>query len=139
MQGLGVSCSELVLQVWSPAGSQAVGRVAYLYLALGLCNWAVEPLIMVRTHPRFQVWAPMLLIKVCAHPGFQLWAPTPLIGVHAPPPRVSGVAAQSADLGARQPGFRCVLGLLIWLHSPGPEGVGVQEATAASENSLNSR
>ena len=32
------------------------------------------------------------------------------------PPRVSGVGAQSADLGARQPVLRCVLGLLI-LHS----------------------
>ena len=33
-------------------------------------------------------------------------------GAH--PPEVSGVGAQSANLGAHQPGFRCVLRLLIW-------------------------
>ena len=29
------------------------------------------------------------------------------------PPRVSVVGAQSSDFGASQPGFRCVLGLII--------------------------
>ena len=57
----------------------------------------------------------------------------------ARPPRVSVVGAQPADLGAHQPGFRCVLGLLI-LRSPRPgtEVGGVLEATAAVESSVNS-
>ena len=74
----------LVLQVWLPAGSQAIDQVA---------------------HP----------------PGF------------------SGVGAQAADLGAHQPGLQVCWGFLSSVHSPGPEGVGVQEATTAVENSLNSR
>ena len=76
----------------------------------------------------------------------------------AHPPEVSGVGAQADDRVAH-PG---ALGLwaqaarpMIWVHtnwasgvcwgclssvhSPGAEGVGAQEATAAVENSLNSR
>ena len=50
-------------------------------------------------------------------------------------PGVSVVGAQSADLGARQLG---VLGCLSRIYSPGAEGLGAQEATAAAESSLTS-
>ena len=70
-----MSCSELVLQVWLPVGSQAIGGVAQGSLALGLCVPAAKLLISVHTHRRFQVWEPRHLIKVHAHPGFQVWAP----------------------------------------------------------------
>ena len=42
-------------------------------------------------------------VRRCGHVADQI----------AHPPEVSGVGAQDADLGAHQPGFRCVLGLLI--------------------------
>ena len=45
----------------------------------------------------------------------------------------------ATDLDVHQPGFSCVLGLLPGVHIPEAEGVGAQEATAAVENSLNSR
>ena len=61
------------------------------------------------------------LIRVHAHPGFQWWAPSPLIWVHAN--RASGVC----------------WGYLSQVHSPGAEGLGVQEVTAAVESSLTSR
>ena len=61
-----------------------------------------------------------LLIRVCAHPEFQLWAPSPLI-------RVCANWASGTCWGCLSP-----------VHSPGAEGVGVQEATAAAESSLNS-
>ena len=89
--------------------------------------WACAPgqpaagsLIRVLSHPGFQVWAPSLLIVVCTHPGFQVWAPSLLIWVHTN--RASGVC------------WGCFSGV----HSPGAEGVGLQEATAAAQNSLNS-
>ena len=66
MQGLGGRCSELVLHVWSPVGSQVVDRVAHQSLAFGLCAQAAK-----------------LLISVCAHLGFQVCAPSPLIWVRA--------------------------------------------------------
>ena len=52
------------------------------------------------------------------------------------PPGVSGMSAQSADLGACQPGFRFCWGCLSLIHSPGAEGGGAPEARAAVENSL---
>ena len=79
-----------------------------------------QPLIRVRTHTRFQVWVPRPLIEVYAHLGFQLWVPSLLIWVRAN--RASG---------------EC-WGCLSGVHSPGSEGVGVQEATAALESCLNS-
>ena len=107
-----------------------------------------QPLIKVRTCPRFQVWTPSwgfrcgpqatdwgmrplghfasvaqaagLFIRAHAHPEFQLWAPSPLI-------RVCANWASGACWGCLSP-----------VHSPGAEGVGVQEATAAAESSLNS-
>ena len=60
------------------------------------------------------------LIRVCAHPGFQVWAPSPLILVHSN--QASGVCWDCSSV----------------VHNPGAEGVGVQEARAAAENSLNS-
>ena len=60
------------------------------------------------------------LMRVRAHQGFQLWAPSLLIWVCA-----SGASHES-------------WGCLSRVHSPGAEGVGVQEATAAAESSLNS-
>ena len=130
-QGLGGSCSELVLQVWLPAGSQAVDRVAHGSPALGMCTPAAGAMFRVGAHPGFHLWAPRPMIGVRAHLGLQLWSQTTDWSTHPPvhvgpvgpgsratdqglrPPRVSGVGAQSADPGALQPGFRCVLGLLI--------------------------
>ena len=66
-------------------------------------------------------WAAGLLIRVGTHPGFQVWAPRLLIGVCTN--RASGVC----------------WGYLSGVHSPGAEGVGVEEAMAAVKNSLNSR
>ena len=62
--------------VWSPAGSQAVDRgvcgqsplwawVGWRSPALGLCAGVRQPLIRLRTHPRFQVWAPAGILGVC--------------------------------------------------------------------------
>ena len=65
-------------------------------------------------------WAAGSLIRVHAHLGFQVWAPRLLICVHTN--RASGVW----------------WGCLSSFHSPGAEGVGVQEAMAAVESSLNS-
>ena len=72
-------------------------------------------MLLVRTYPRFQVWPPRPLIGVCTHLGFQVWAPKSLIEVFTN--RASGVC----------------WGCLSHVHSPGAEGVGVQEATAAAE------
>ena len=58
--------------LWSPAGSQAVDPVVWPISALGL-GWLLiphfgsvhggsQPLIPLRTHPRFQLWAPSPLI-----------------------------------------------------------------------------
>ena len=55
------------------------------------------------------------------------------------PSVVSVVGAQSTHMGVRQPGFRCVVGLLILFHSPGAEAGGVSEAVAVEESSLTSR
>ena len=63
-------------------------------------------------------WAAGLLIRVRAYSGFQVWAPSPLIWV--PANCASGV----------------FWGCLSGVHSPGAEGVEVQEATAATESSL---
>ena len=89
--------------------------------ALGLCTQVAKPLFWVYTDP--QVWACALgaaglLIRVCSHPGFQVWAPSPLIWLHAN--WASGVC----------------WGCLSHIHSPGTEGIGVQESTAAGESSL---
>ena len=54
------------------------------------------------------------------------------------PSVVSVVGAQSTHMGVRQPGFRCVVGLLILFHSPGAEAGGVSEAVAVDESSLTS-
>ena len=84
-------------------GSLAADLCAHWSPALSLCTPAAGPLIRVR-----------------AHPGFQVWAPSPLIWVHTN--RASGMC----------------WGCLSCVHSPGAEGVGVQEASAAVESSLNS-
>ena len=60
------------------------------------------------------------LIRVLTHPGFQVWAPRSLIWV------------------STNRGSVVCWGCLSGVHSLGPEGVGMQEATAAEENSLNS-
>ena len=63
-------------------------------------------------------------IRVCTHPralGLCTQAASPLIWVHTN--QASGVC----------------WGCLSGIHSPGAEGVGVQEAKAAAESSLNSR
>ena len=44
-------------------------RVVHRFQALGLFARAAGPLIRVRTHLRFQVWAPRPLIDVRTHPG----------------------------------------------------------------------
>ena len=84
-------------------GSQAGDRLAHLSQSLGLCFQATGPLIRVRTHFRFEVWAPSLLIWVLTN-------------------QASGVC------------WCC----LSRVHSPGAEGGGAKEATAAAESSLNS-
>ena len=87
-QGLGGSCSELVLQGWLPAGSQAVDRVAHGSRALGLCTPAAGAMIRMCAHPGFHLWAPRPLIGVRTHPGaLGLWAQAawPLICVHTGP------------------------------------------------------
>ena len=109
-----------MLQVWSPACSQAVDLVEHRSPALGLCTGAVEKLIRVCAHPHFQLSAPRPLIEVHTHPGFQLWAPSPLIWVCTN--WASGVC------------WSC----LSHIHSPVAEGVGTQEAMAAMESPLNS-
>ena len=90
--------------VWLPVGSQTVDGVVWPILALGL-DWlpiprfgsvhgGIQTLIRLRTHLRFQVWAPSRgfrcarhpgafifvqaagpLIREGANPGFQVWAP----------------------------------------------------------------
>ena len=53
-------------------------------------------------------------------------------------PGISVVGPQSANLCEHQQGFRCLLGLLFGIHSPGAEGGGVPEAADAAESSLTS-
>ena len=48
----------LVFQAWSPTGSQAIDRVAQPIPIFGPMDQGSQPLIHVRTHPRFQVWVP---------------------------------------------------------------------------------
>ena len=76
--------------------------------------WASRPLFGVRTHPDalgLCARAARELIRVHTHPRLQLSAPRPLIGVRTI--WASGVGTQAADGGAYQPGFQCVLWLLI--------------------------
>ena len=121
--------------MWSPAGSPAVDQVGHRSPALGLCTRAAVLLIRVHTHLRFQVWAPRPLIVYAPIGGFWACPPRqpglcsgctliPSFGPMCPgsriadqdacPLRVSVVGTQAADLGGRQLGFRCVLGLFIW-------------------------
>ena len=58
------------LQVCLPEGSQAVDGVVHSSQSLGLCAWAAEPLIRVRTHLSCQVGAPRPLIGVHTHQRF---------------------------------------------------------------------
>ena len=97
-----------------PGGSGVVARrqdiVQVVHRSPGS---AAGPLIRVRTHPGFQLWAPRILIGVHTHPGTLGLCVQAAADQGARPPRVSGVGAQAADLSTRQPGFRCMLGLLI--------------------------
>ena len=52
------------------------------------------------------------------------------------PPRVSGVGAWTADLGAHNQASGESWGCLSVVHSPGAEGGGAPEAKAAEETSL---
>ena len=70
-----------------------------------------------RTHPRFQAWAP--------HGGFRCGRPTGF----------SGVGPQSANLGALNPASGERLGCFSRFHSPGAEGGGVPVVVAAVESS----
>ena len=56
----------------------------------------------------------------------------------ARPPWVSGVRAQSADLGAGNWTLGESWGCLSPVHSPGAEGSGAPEVEAAAESSLTS-
>ena len=71
--------------------------------------------------PRFQMWAPCLGLR-CGRPA-----------------GVSVVGPQSTDLGARNRASGEHQGCLSRVHSPGAEGGGAPEATAAAESSLTSR
>ena len=116
--------------------------------------------LVVGAHLVFQMCAPMLLIEVLTHPGtLGLYAQTarPLIWVHTDPGFGSvRWGSGASDQGVRPPGVSVVgaqsmiwvranrdsgvcWGCLSGVHSPGAEGVGEQEATAAAESSLNSR
>ena len=107
-----------------------------------------QPLIRGHTQPRFQVWVPTWGFR-CG-PQTTDWGAHPLghFGSVRPgsqaadqgarPPGVSGVGAQSADLGARNRASGVCWGCLSRVHSPGAERVGGQEATAAAESSLTS-
>ena len=81
-----------------------------------------------------------LLICLYTHSGFQVWAPRQLIMVHTYPVGL-GLCAQAAGSLIR---VRINLasgvcwGYLSSVHNLGAEEVGVQEAIAAAENSLNS-
>ena len=89
----------------------------------------------------FQVSEPRTLMEVRAHPGalcLCAQAAKPLIRVHAHQ-EFSVVGAQSANLGAHQPGSGRFCGCLSRVHSPGAEGGGAPEATDAAESSLNRR
>ena len=110
----------LVTQAWSPVGSQAVyWGVHPLRLQLGV----PRPPIVVFTYLGaldLCAEAAGALIRVRTNLGFQAWAPRPLIGVRTN--QASGVC----------------WGCLCGVNSPGAEGVGAQETTAAGKNSLNS-
>ena len=85
--------------------------------------WAPRSLIGVRTHlGALGLCAETAgrLIRVHAYLGFQVCVPRPLIWM--PANGASGVC----------------WGCLSGVHSPGAEGIGAQEATAAAESSLNS-
>ena len=56
----------------------------------------------------------------------------------ARPPGVSGVGAQSVDLGSANRASGVCWGCLSHVHTPGSEWVGAQEAMAAAESSLTS-
>ena len=80
-------------------------------------DWGMHPLgRFVTVHPDSQA-----ADQVAAQPGFQVWAPSPVIWVHA---NWASVVCW---------------GCLSCVHSPGAEGIGAQEATAAAESSLTSR
>ena len=96
--------------VWLPTGSQALDQVLWWILALGLgwllipcfgsVSWGSQPLIRLRSHPRFQLWAPIrgfrcarpprcflsvcpgswATYQACAQPEFQVWAPGHRLG-----------------------------------------------------------
>ena len=70
------------------------------------------------THPRFQVWVPRRRLR-CGRPA-----------------GVSVVGPQSANLGAHNRASGEHWGCLSRVHSPGAEGGGAPQATAAAESSL---
>ena len=88
MQGLGGSCLELLLQVWSPAGSQAVDRVVQLIQGFGRVQGAASP---------SSVCASPEVLAVGAQSAFQVWLPRPLMEVRAQPGTL-GLCAQAARL-----------------------------------------
>ena len=112
--------------LWSPAGSQAIVRVVWPISALdfgwlmipcfGSVGGGSQPLIRLRNHPRFQVWAPSQGFR-CACPPCRFLSVPP--GSQAAyqgtrPPGVSGVGPRpligvsahwgTLGLGPRQPG-----------------------------------
>ena len=61
----------LVLQAWTPSGSQATDLGAYSPGSFGVCARVAGPLIGLCTHLGLQVWAPTLLIGVHTNLGFR--------------------------------------------------------------------
>ena len=103
---------------------------------------AARALIGLCTYPWLWACAPgqPALIQVCTHPSFQVWAPRPLIEVRTHPGAL-GLCAQAARLliwVLTNWASGVCWGCLSGLHSLGAEGVGVQEAMATAESSLNS-
>ena len=67
-----------------------------------------------------------------------LWVEQLASAPDAPPPEVSGVGPLFANLPARNQASGERQGCLSGARSPGAEGVGAPEATAAAESSLTS-
>ena len=130
--------------MWSPSGSQVVDLVVWPIWALGL-SWLLipgfasvcrgsQPLIWLRTHPKFQVWAPSWGFR-CARPPRRFLSVLPgsrsLSG--CPPTRGFRCGPQATDWGT------CPLGRFgpvrpsNWATDQGvrPPGVSVVGALSA--------
>ena len=102
-------------------GSLATDQVMHPPKVSDVGPW---PLMWVRTHPGFQLWAPRLLVRVRTHPGFQVWAPRPLIGV-CTHPEALGLCTRAAWLLIRMCTNRAsgvCWGCLSGIHKPGSGG-----------------